>query len=450
MKANPSQQDQEILKLLESLKTIKADYPPELLAKRRSALIGKYELLNKKQVKGSQSPEREVIVELLKDLEQVKAVYPPVLLAKQRSAFLNQAAKHRKVGWLETLHTVIRNWFTFGSRTPTVPMTNHFRGSLIVLTFLAVTFAGFLLFGSRDQSAEPSPPPPTQQKYIQPVPVVPTTSLEIKQTTCAPESTRQPCITHGFVKSPDQDSWISNEADSWIKLDTGQNAVINKVELDRVSLGGLKVDFTISVAHSDNHYQQVYDSRSGSSAPAISGKETIQVSLEPVVARFVIVEVASSGMVINELRAYSVTQPSTPQQFPDATSTASQPILVPSRTQFSTKSSPLPTKTALPTNTSSPTSTPSATNTPLPTSTFTATNTPLPTSTFTATSTPLPTSTFTATNTPLPTSTSSPTVTQTPKPTDTPLPTSTQTPTNTLPPTSTVLPTGIPTSTPAP
>jgi peptidoglycan/xylan/chitin deacetylase (PgdA/CDA1 family) len=127
-----------------------------------------------------------------------------------------------------------------------------------------------------------------------------------------------------------------------------------------------------------------------------------------------------------------------------------------SRTFTKSISTPTPSFTPSPTNTTTTTPTFTATNTITPTATSTSTFTPTTTSTFTATATNTPTSTATNTFTPTstPTNTASntpvpPTATYTPTNTATRTPTATNTASNTpVPPTATYTPTNTATRTP--
>jgi hypothetical protein len=197
----------------------------------------------------------------------------------------------------------------------------------------------------------------------------------------------------------------------------GQMTGINKIELDRNYSGGSTGDFIVSVAQSDGQYQEVYDSESDNFAQPVVGMETIQISFEPVLARYVKVTIDDPGIVINEVRAFSVNIPPTPNQREEDTNVLSIPTVRPNST-------PVPTDTRWPTDTPVPTSTPTPTATALPTDTRWPTDTPVPpTSTPMPTDTPLPTDTQWPTDTPVPTST--------PAPTDTPVPTDTRWPTDT-------------------
>jgi hypothetical protein len=435
MKSTPSPQDQEIFKLLEALKSVKAKYPPELLAKRRTAFMVQLALSEKFSVQNFRPPENEKIIEILENLKSVRAEYPSMLMAKQRAAFLSQASKRRRVGWIETLRSAIQSKLVVNPKALAVPMTNEIRIQFIVASILAVACVGILLYGNRDLLMALTRSHPTGGEVSQSSSIVPTATYETTKTTCKPDSPSAQCLTHGFVKGPDPASWVSNSTDNWIKIDTGQAATIHMVELDRVRLDNSTEEFTIAVALSDNQYKEVYDSRTDNYTGFISGPDTIQVSFEPVLARYVKVTVTDPGMTINEVRAFAVVQPPPPDQVIEDTQEPLLPTVTASNIPLPTKTTPPRTVTPVPTRT--PTATP--TNTPTRTPTATSTNTPTRTPTATSTNTPVPTNTPLPTNTPAPTNTPLPT--NTPAPTNTPLPTNTPAPTNTPLPTSTPVPT---------
>jgi len=435
MKSTPSSQDQEIFKLLDALKAVKAEYPPELLAKRRTAFMVQLALSEKFSVQHFHPPEDEQIIEILENLKAVRAEYPSILMAKQRSAFLSQASKRRKVGWIETLSSAIKSKFSTNPKALAASTTSEVRIQFIVASILAAACIGIFLYGFRDQFMAFTRSHQAGGETSQFVSVVPTATYEITKTTCKLDSPSAQCLTHGFVKGPDPDSWVSKSTDNWIKIDTGQAATIHMVELDRVRMDNSKEEFTISVALSEDQYKVVYDSRTDKYAGIVSEPDKIQVSFTPVLARYVKVTVTDPGMTINEVRAFAVVQPPPPDQLIENTQKPPLPTVTSSKTPLPTKTvTPVPTRTPTSTPTSTPSRTPTATptNTPSITPTATSTNTPLPTNTPEPTNTPLPTNTPEPTNTPLPTNT--------PEPTSTPQPTNTPEPTNTLTPTKTPFP----------
>jgi hypothetical protein len=90
MKPTSSPRVEEIIKLLKSLGTLKAEYPAELLAARRAAFAAQIE---EHKVKGAKTDEyfsQERVIELLEGLKPVKADYPPELLEARRAAFMAQ------------------------------------------------------------------------------------------------------------------------------------------------------------------------------------------------------------------------------------------------------------------------------------------------------------------------------------------------------------------------
>jgi len=185
MKWPPSPQDQRIIELLEELKAIKLEYPPELLARRRTAYMVQLALMGKFSVKNLDSIEDEKFIEVLENLKPVRAEYPSILMAKQRTAFLDQAAKRRKMGWIESLRSSIRSRLSFTPRASTGVLTNALLRSLILASIILTVFAG-ILFGNLDQFTESARPRPPHGEISQPVPIIPTATYATTKTTCSP------------------------------------------------------------------------------------------------------------------------------------------------------------------------------------------------------------------------------------------------------------------------
>jgi hypothetical protein len=102
MTATPSPQDQEIIEILKRLETLKAEYPPELLAARRAAFIAQVEERSEVGVREGLLSEAQV-VNVLENLKSVPAEYPSELLAARRVAFLAQVKQQKEVGVKEEL-----------------------------------------------------------------------------------------------------------------------------------------------------------------------------------------------------------------------------------------------------------------------------------------------------------------------------------------------------------
>ncbi len=102
MKATPSPQDQEIIEILKRLETLKAEYPPELLAARRAAFIAQVEERSEVGVREELLSEAQV-VNVLENLKSVPAEYPHELLAARRAAFFAQVKQQKEVGVKEEL-----------------------------------------------------------------------------------------------------------------------------------------------------------------------------------------------------------------------------------------------------------------------------------------------------------------------------------------------------------
>ncbi len=101
MKSIPSPQDEEIIELLKSLGSLKAEYPPDLLAARRAAFSAQIEQKNLHKANGAAKEEflsQDRMIELLESLGTHKVEYPADLLASRRAAFTAQIEKHRANG----------------------------------------------------------------------------------------------------------------------------------------------------------------------------------------------------------------------------------------------------------------------------------------------------------------------------------------------------------------
>ena len=100
MKPTSSQRDREIIEILESLRSLEEQYPPELLAARRAAFLGhiqsaQQDVAEVQEAKASQDQE---IIRNLESLKSVEANYPSELLAARRAAFIGQIAQRGVVG----------------------------------------------------------------------------------------------------------------------------------------------------------------------------------------------------------------------------------------------------------------------------------------------------------------------------------------------------------------
>ena len=101
MKPTPSPHDETIIELLKRVGTLKAEYPPELLAARRAAFIAQIE---QQEITGADEafPSEKQVIELLQGLKLLASEYPSELLAARRAAFLAQIEEHNRVVELET------------------------------------------------------------------------------------------------------------------------------------------------------------------------------------------------------------------------------------------------------------------------------------------------------------------------------------------------------------
>jgi hypothetical protein len=89
--------DQETIDLLKKLETLKAEYPPELLAARRAAFVTQIEQRKAVGAGKEEYLSRERMIEILGSLGSVESRYPPELLAARRAAFIDQIEQHNQV-----------------------------------------------------------------------------------------------------------------------------------------------------------------------------------------------------------------------------------------------------------------------------------------------------------------------------------------------------------------
>lgn len=328
------------------------------------------------------------------------------------------------------------------------------RTSLVLGSLIVAAFLGSLILGNRTQGLGTALIGSATQREISGS-FLPTSTatLEIARTICKPGYIPPMCLAAGFDKSRDLTfqgnglaraavakdtipgysgihqasyvndglygsgaSWVSYSANSWIKIDLGQNTTINIVEFGKDRLGNFHDhnpgQFTIEVALSDNvyangdstnddrEYQKVFDSKTVGFTGEVSGSETIKATFTPTLARYVKITVTNPGAAIDEVEIFYSNQ--------------SYPSVEIGRTKEPRDLRP--TSTATPSPTSRPTDTPTS----VPTDTPTLIPTDTPTSVPTDTPSPPPTDTPTS----VPTDTPPPVPTDTPMliPTDTPTP----------------------------
>jgi len=168
---------------LEDLKSLKSEYPQELLAARRAAFIAHVEQLNQTEVREELFSKDQGIIKLLRHLSSVQVEYPPKLLAAQRAAFIRRAVIEGKISLFEALRASIQNIFRYQIKLPSMPTMSMLRPSLVVASLIMATFVGTLL-GNPQLLFRPSP---AQQEISQPGPVSAATSNgEVAKVFCKP------------------------------------------------------------------------------------------------------------------------------------------------------------------------------------------------------------------------------------------------------------------------
>jgi hypothetical protein len=412
-------QEQEIIKNLESLKSLEPEYPSGLLAARRAAFMAQV-LQRGEEALAAQD---QKVINLLGSLKSSKVEYPPKLLAARRSAFVRQIIGWGGLSLLEALRSAIRNKLIYIPKVSLAPMMQVMRTSLVIAGIIMAAFAGSLM-GNRNLFS----PSPTENEISRPLPVSATSTQGLVMTICEPGYLPPLCLAEGSDNRENLTfqgngvaraavakdtlpgfngihhaahvndglygngaSWISNSAYSWIKIDLGKLTNINTVAFGRDRLGNYNDrdpgQFTIAVALSDNvyadgnssrdsiEYTLVYDSERAGFDGSVSTAETVQAYFGSVTARFVKITFTNPGTAIDEVEVFLV-QPALladrpferTKDKPSRDTSTDIPIYIPTDT---------PQPTDIPTDTPQPTDIP--TDTPQPTDI--PTDTPQPTDT---------------------------------------------------------------------
>ena len=428
-----------------------SQYPTHLLAARRAAFLAQAAQLRVDDAADELSAEDQEIVQLLGNLKSTKTPYPPELLAARRAALVQQLERAGGTSFLDEVRGFARRIFHY--RTP-----EFMQLSLTIAGLLAAVLLGSLFFSRTGELLQPAP----SQTVAEPTQLLLTSTGEVAITICKPEEqssycppaklhrsldlanpengSARPAVSKDARSSADSlhraasvndgrggASWVSNSADSWIKIDLGKVSTINTVSLRKGSAAASydsdPGQFVIAVALSDVYadgdsrddyveYTQVFHSERTGFSGTVSQTETIQTYFPPVRARFVKITFEQAGAAIEEVGVFM----------------GEPPLLAEGSTPEPEDTQPAITLTSI------------RTTTPLPMASVTSapTNTVVPSSTSTSTpsATPPPSDTPLA----LPTDTEPPANTSTPVPTvplpsDTPIPLPTAAPPTPVPPT---------------
>ena len=404
------EQDREIIELLKDLGNFKSRYPSELLAARRAAFLAHVEQLSTPEPVEEWSAADQEIVNLLGNLKSVRVEYPPQLLAARRSTLLHQMEQIRRVSFLDEFRVSLRR--RFQSRTTILTVM---RISLVVASLIGAVLMGSLLLPRAEQSFQPIP----SQAAAAPTPSLSPGAVggaiivckPYEQTpSCSPDDldpsldlansgngAAQPAVskdarsnTDGVHKAAYVNdgrggaSWISNSADSWIKIDLGKVTTINTVSLQKGSAGSSGENnpgqFVIAVAVSDVYadgdssedfveYAQVFRSEGTGFSGSVSQEETIRTQFSPVQARFVKITFEQAGAAIEEVGVFMVQPPVLSEQ--PTQSPSKDPAGITATPMHTITASPMDTAASVPTGTPLPTDTavfiPMDTPTQLPT-----------------------------------------------------------------------------------
>jgi len=453
----PSEYDeQDGDKPLKDLGALDVPYPIELLTARRAAFLAQVDQLIAAEADEEGSPADEEIVRLLETVKSAQADYPSDLLPDRQAAFVRQIEKVGRISLGERFHVFLQRIFQTTTTNPHSPSAGLMRISLTVTSLFAALFLGSVWFARAQASFTAS----LSQVAVTPTSVLPLSTSEVAITICKPDDPASACPSGEL--DPNQDladpgngtaspavskdvhlahqakyvndgrggaSWVSNSPYSWIKLDLGEVRTINMVSLEKGHLDSSPDNelgyFVIAVALSDvyadgdsgndyKEYTQVFHSEQAGFSGIDSHTELIKTLFSTVEARFVKITFEKAGAAIEEVGVFMVEEPPVLAAKPTRIPRDDQPgiFLIPTHTN---------TSIAIYTSTSIPTNTPIDTPTLLPTHTAEPpTNTPIDTPTLLPTQTAKP-----PTNTPPPpdTPTQLPTQTQPPVDTSTPVPT---------------------------
>lgn len=143
-------------KRLRELEPVREEYPSELLAARRAAFIAQIEQLRPAEVTEEiVEPDKELL-RLFKGIKAAEMGYPPGILAARRAALVRQIARGGSPSILDAWIISLHRLFLRVATLPALPRPSVMRLSVTVALLILAAFAGSLLT-SRDQVMNPSP-----------------------------------------------------------------------------------------------------------------------------------------------------------------------------------------------------------------------------------------------------------------------------------------------------
>ena len=181
-------QEQEIIKNLEGLKSLEPEYPSELLASRRAAFIAQVVQRGEEAL----AAQDQKVINLLESLKSARVEYPPKLLAARRSAFIRQIVGWGGLSLLETLRSAIRSKLRYMPKLSLAPVMQVMRTSLVIAGILITAFLGSLM-GNRSLFS----PTPTENEIARPAPVSATSTQGLVMTICEPGYLPPLCLAEG-------------------------------------------------------------------------------------------------------------------------------------------------------------------------------------------------------------------------------------------------------------
>ncbi|HET9588532.1 MAG TPA: hypothetical protein VFO91_07065, partial [Anaerolineales bacterium] len=193
-------QEESIIRILESLKSAKVEYPPELLSAQRARFVAQIARQRQVQADEELAAQDQEVIELLGSLKAAKFAYPSKLLTARRAAFVRQIRRAGNVSLLEALRSAIQDGFRFISSVPLTPMMKAMRTSLVVASVLVIAFFAAIM-GNRQLLETALDPSPTQVEVSGVGPILPTSTQELQATICKPGYVPPLCLAKKFDTS---------------------------------------------------------------------------------------------------------------------------------------------------------------------------------------------------------------------------------------------------------
>lgn len=196
-------QDRRVTRLLKRLKSEEIAYPSNLLARRRAAFIQEMAEWESAAVRKRSPLQKQDVIRLLENLKPIQVEYPQALLAGRRSAFVGQISQRDRTNWWERLRTGIQTRIMSLTIPQRITKMELMRTSFVMGSLVAALFLGSLLYGNRESLEAVVNLPATQPEMAAPIFPSPTSTSELAETICKPGYVPPMCLAKRFDKSRD-------------------------------------------------------------------------------------------------------------------------------------------------------------------------------------------------------------------------------------------------------